>query len=270
MPSPFPGMDPYLENPEIFADLHDSFITYLREAFQASLPAPYFAVLGRRVWIEFSRRLIGPDIEVRRGSTPSARRPGITGSVAIASPLLAQPVTVKVAHDELREPFIEIYTRGVEGKRLVTSIEVLSLANKTPGEQGRDLYKRTQKEILSSQVHLVEIDLLRGGEHTTAGPLEPAIDACSSFDYHVAMHCFDELGTFLVYPIHLENRLPAVAIPLLPDDPSVTVDLQSIFDRCYDAGPYRREILYGEDAVIPPLQEGKAAWAAQVLQALPG
>ncbi len=100
--------------------------------------------------------------------------------------------------------------------------------------------------------------------------MEPAIDACGSFDYHVSVHCFDELGTFLVYPIHLENCLPVVAIPLLPGDPSVTVDLQSIFDRCYDAGPYAREILYGEDAVSPPLQENKAAWAAQILRALPG
>ncbi len=88
MPSPFPGMDPYSENPEIFPDLHDSFITYLREALQATLPAPYFAVLGQRVWIEFSRRLIGPDIEVRRGNTPSARGPRFAGSVAVASPLL--------------------------------------------------------------------------------------------------------------------------------------------------------------------------------------
>ena len=57
MPSPFPGMDPYLEQPEIFPDLHDSLITYLRETLQASLPNPYFAVLGRRIWIEFSQRL---------------------------------------------------------------------------------------------------------------------------------------------------------------------------------------------------------------------
>ena len=56
MPSSFPGMDPYLENPEIFPDFHDSVITYLREILQANLPAPYFAVLGRRVWIEVSRR----------------------------------------------------------------------------------------------------------------------------------------------------------------------------------------------------------------------
>ena len=69
MPSPFPGMDPYLENPEIFPDFHDSVITYLREALQASLPAPYFAALGRRVWIEVSRRSVGPDVQIQRAAT---------------------------------------------------------------------------------------------------------------------------------------------------------------------------------------------------------
>jgi hypothetical protein len=74
--------------------------------------------LGRRIWIEVSRRCIGPD-------------------------------AVKIAHDEVREPFIEIYTRKDEGKRLVTSIEVLSLSDKTPGEHGRDLYQHKQREIFA-------------------------------------------------------------------------------------------------------------------------
>jgi len=78
---------------------------------------------------------------------------------------------------------------------------------------------------------------------------------------------FDDLETFFVYPLHLEDHLPPVAIPLLPGDLPVTIDLQAIFDRCYDAGPYAREIRYGEDAVIPPLQIDKAAWALQILQA---
>ncbi len=192
MPSPFPGMDPYLEDPEIFPDLHDSLITYLRETLQANLPAPYFAVLGRRVWIELSRRSIGPDVEVRHAIKPSARASEPAGSVAVASPPVAHPIVVKVAHDEFREPFIEIYTRGDEGKRLVASIEVLSISNKTTGKHGRDLYQRKQREILASQVHLVEIDLLRGGEHTTAVPHESAVQACGPFDYHVSVHDFDD------------------------------------------------------------------------------
>jgi hypothetical protein len=176
MPSPFPGMDPYLEDPEIFPDFHDSLITYLRENLQANLPASYFATIGRRIWIEVSRRSIGPDLEVRHAIRPSTRTNKPAGAVAVANLPIAHPVVVKVAHDEFREPFIEIYTRGDEGKRLVASIEVLSLSNKTPGAHGRDLYQRKQKEILASQVHLVEIDLLRGGEHTTAVPLELAVE----------------------------------------------------------------------------------------------
>ena len=121
--------------------------------------------------------------------------------------------------------------------------------------------------MLASQVHLVEIDFLRGGEHATAVPLEAARDACGPFDYHVSVRPFDDLDTFHVYPIRLEDRLPPVAIPLLPGDPPVTLDLQVVFDRCYDAGPYAREIRYGIDAVIPPLGPDRAAWAQRTVQA---
>jgi uncharacterized protein DUF4058 len=267
MPSPFPGMDPYLESPEIFPDVHDSFITYLREALQASLPAPYFAALGRRVWIEVSRRSIGPDVEARRAGGPSPRREESAGPVAVANAPAAQPVVVRVAHDEVREPFVEIYTRSGDGKRLVTSIEILSLSNKTHGEQGRDLYKRKQKELIASQVHVIEVDLLRGGEHTTAVPREAALDACGPFDYHVSVRPFDDLETLYVYPIRFADRLPAVDIPLLPGDPSVTIDLQSVFNRCYDCSPYAREIRYGEDAVIPSLPPEQAAWVETIVPA---
>ena len=68
----------------------------------------------------------------------SSPRPVVPSTSAVATQPIALPVTVKVAHDEFREPFVEIFVRGDEGKRLVTSIEVLSLSNKTPGEQGRE------------------------------------------------------------------------------------------------------------------------------------
>jgi hypothetical protein len=262
-------MDPYLENPEIFPDFHDSAITYLREQLQASLPAPYFAAMGRRIWIEFARRSIGPDVQIRRGADSVVREP-VEGGVALATSATARPVVVRVAHDEFREPLIEIYAQGGREKRLVTSIEILSLTNKTSGERGRELYKRKQDEMLSSKVHLVEIDLLRGGEHTTAVPLDLAVEECGNFDYHLSVHRFDEMETFFVYPIRLEDRLPVIGIPLLPGDPEVSIDLKAVFDRCYDAGPYSREISYGEDAVIPPLRPDQAKWAEQFVRAKQG
>ena len=61
MPSPFPGMDPYLEHPAVFPGLHNRLIVVLSELLQAALPAPYYAEIGERVWVEVSQRFIEPD-----------------------------------------------------------------------------------------------------------------------------------------------------------------------------------------------------------------
>jgi hypothetical protein len=158
-----------------------------------------------------------------------------------------------------------IRARLDEGERLVASIEVLSLANKTPGRRGRDLYLRKQRELLDSQTHLVEIDLLRGGTHTIAVPRDRAEAAAGPLDYHVSIHRFDQLEDFLVYPIRLDERPPELAIPLLPGDPEVTIDLQAIFDRSYDACPYRRRLRNDAMAPIPPLPPDRAEWAARLI-----
>ena len=263
MSSPFPGMDPFLEHPDIFPDLHDRLNTHLSEVLQAGLPAPYYAVIGRRTWIEVSQRYVGPDVQVqrlRRGSPP------VTESAGVAVAAAVKPKVVRVPHDERREPFLEVYVRQGSDKRLVTSIEILSLTNKTPGEHGRELYLRKQRELLGSKVHLVEIDLLRGGEHSTAVPRQRVVDEIGPFDYHVCVHHFDNLEDYFIYPIRLEEPLPQIAIPLLPGDPAVTVDLQAVFRHCYDAGPYAREVSYQADAPVPSLRPDQEEWAKGVLQ----
>ena len=47
MPSPFPGMDPYLEEPRRWPDVHQSLITYIRDALQPAVRPRYFARHGR-------------------------------------------------------------------------------------------------------------------------------------------------------------------------------------------------------------------------------
>jgi hypothetical protein len=173
-------------------------------------------------------------------------------------------VVVTVPQDELRETYVEIHAGGAS-ERVVTTIEVLSLANKTPGVHGRELYLRKQREVLASQIHLVEIDLLRGGLHTTAVPLRRARAKTGPFDYHVCVHRFDHLEDFFVYPVRLPDRLPEIGIPLLPGDRDVPLDLQAVFDRCYDAGPYRRRIRYGQTEPVPPLEAVHQAWAARLV-----
>lgn len=264
MPSPFPGMDPYLEDPEVFPDFHDSFTTYLREALQASLAPPYFATIGRRVWIEVTERFIGPDVVVAR---PAAAK--VRGGVAVLDAPHAGAVVVHVPHDERREPLIEIRIGRGKESRLVTSIEVLSPSNKTAGEHGRDLYLRKQRELLEARVNLVEIDLLRGGLHTTAVPRERAVKATGPFDYHVSIHRMDNLEDYLVYPIQLADELPEITIPLLPEDEAVSVSLQQVMDRCYDAGPYRWEIDYAAPVPGPPLTPAEEEWVRERVKAAP-
>jgi hypothetical protein len=259
-------MDPYLENPEIFPDLHDSLITYLRANLQSNLPPPYYAAIGRRVWIEASRQSIEPDVHVLRTGVARQVPSPTSGATAVANRSAARPVIVKVLHDEFREPFLEIYAGTGDSKRLVTSIEVLSLSNKTPGEQARELYLRKQRELLASKVNLVEIDLLRKGYHSTAVPLEPALAACGHFDYHVSVHPFDDVETYYVYPMSLKEPLATIEVPLLPGDAAIALDLQAVFDRCYDAGPYAREIDYSDSQIVPALDAKQAAWVMEILR----
>jgi len=150
--------------------------------------------------------------------------------------------------------------------RLVTSVEVLSPSNKTVGNPGREQYINKQREVLGGEVNLVEIDLLRGGTHTTAVPHEEAVAKGGPFDYHVSVHRFDRPNDSFVYPSRLENPLPLLEIPLLPADPDVTLDLQMVFDQAYAAGPYRREVNYGEDAIVPPLRPSQTKWAASLVK----
>ncbi len=282
MRSPFPGMDPFLEHPDIFPDFHDAFIAYLREMLQARLPAPYVASLGRRAWVEVSERYIGPDVQVSHPAQPGrAGRPSAATStptppgeglgqgagVAVASPPRSRPVVVHVPHDERSEPFVEVFLGRGNQRRLVTCIELLSWTNKTPGEHGRDLYLRKQREVLGSKVHLVEIDLLRGGEHTTAVPRDRLVRVAGEYEYHVSIHRFDNLEDYFVYPIRLNERLPEIGVPLWPGDGEVGVDLQAVMERTYASGPYVREIDYGHDTPQPPVPPAWQAWLEAVLQA---
>jgi hypothetical protein len=257
-------MDPFLEHPAYFPSVHANLITYLREFLQPRLPEPYYAETADRVWVEASQRRVEPDVNLLRAEVPTPPR-GQGGGVAVAEATVTDPVVVNVPHEERRETFLEIYARR-EQERLVTTVEVLSVSNKTPGERGREAYLRKQREVLDSQVHLVEIDLLRGGQHTTAVPLGRALEKAGPFHYHVCVHHFDNLEDYFVYPLTLARRLPTIAIPLLPGDGAVAADLQAVFDRCYDTGPYRRRVRYPGMEIVPPLGPDWAEWVAGVLR----
>ena len=271
MPSPFPGMDPFLEDPAIFPDLHDSLIFCIREALNVVLPQPYYAGIASRVWIEESHRRVEPDVNVLRpipqvngGVHPGGRAGG--GGVAVAQETATEPVEIEIAYEEVRQTFLEIHAQP-GGEHLVTTIEVLSPSNKTPGGHGRTLYLQKQDEVLQSQVHLVEIDLLRIGLPTTLAPPDRTVRTVGHYDYHVCVHRWDRPRVCSVYPVQLTGPLPVVAVPLLPDAPPASVNLKAVLDRAYDSARYRQRARYRDAVPPPPLHPNQEIWVEEILRA---
>ena len=150
-------MDPYLEDPNVWPDFHVTFLIALRAALNRVLPAPYVARADRHVWVdapETDPRLLGrPDLYV---ADPLDAPPGseavttLAASVAAALPYPARK----------GQPFLKIV--DARNHRVVTAVELLSPADKTPGRD-RDAYLNKRADYLASQVNLVEMDLLRAG-----------------------------------------------------------------------------------------------------------
>lgn len=270
MTRPFPGMDPWLEAPALFPDLHNRLIAYFCEAITTKLPRPYYAALGTRLYVEDedSGRYIEPDVDVLIPLTPK-RRPKLAtgngrGGVGVAE-RTAKPLTVRVPSDKVKEVFLEI--RHATGDRLVTSVEVLSLSNKTKGSEGRKQYGRKRKELRQGKVNVVEIDLLRAGEPTTLAPLAQVRRMSGQpFDYHVCVWRPNRPFAREVYPIPLAELLPVIAVPLLKGDADVTVDLQEVFAKSYDVGRFDIRAKYDKPAT-PPLTDEQQAWATGILTA---
>jgi hypothetical protein len=162
---------------------------------------------------------------------------------------------------EFRESFIEIHLARKPGS-LVAVLEVLSPTNKNAGE-GRDLYLEKQQQLLTSKSHLIEIDLLRAGQHTVAVPRDRIED--TDWDYIVCLHKGGWQNKFRVWPVPLPRRLPSFAVPLAGDDRDVVLDLQALLDQCYQYGRFADRLDY-RAACPPPLKRKTARWVDELLR----
>lgn len=257
MPSPFPGMDPYLEDPAIWPDFHQSFITYTRDALQPNIRPRYHAHIGERLYVVRPPRSIYPDVFVTKRKP--ARVPAGHTSEGTREP--DAPVLIPLPPEEVREVYIEIID-VTHGGQVVTVIEVLSPANKSPGED-HERYRRKQEEVLSSETHLVEIDLLHAGEHTIAVPAHYLIPH-QPWRYLVSIIRAGRRDQAEVYPITLRQRLPRIAIPLAEPDPDVVLDLQAVFEQCYENAAYTDIVDYVNDPKVA-LTAKDTRWAGVLL-----
>jgi hypothetical protein len=261
MPSPFPGMDPYLEAPEIWPDLHHELISVIREHLNARLRPRYHSMVEERVYIsddhDPGRRVIVPDvaIQVAAGSAEYRKSDGSEGiELAVAEPVVA----TTMIEEEIREARIVIVD-GV-GRQVVTVIEVLSPTNKIVGSRGRTNYEVKRMEVMQSPAHLVEIDLLRDGEPIYAGERLPP------HDYLVHVSRQGQRPKGILWPILIAQRLPTIKIPLLPGDEDAELNLGDVLNSAYDRAGYDLAVDYTKPPRVP-LAPPKDRWAADWLAA---
>jgi hypothetical protein len=252
MPSPFPGMNPYLEHSDVWHDFHESFLPRVRDRLVAQLGRDYVVKLEQHLYVEelspqASRTLSGrSDVSVAEKGTEPNRPSG-------AAALLESPVEViPLLVDEFTECYVEIHDR--QSRKLITVIELLSPANKTGSDRNQYLAKRDQ--ILKSTASLVEIDLLRAGERLPFQWLPPC-------DYYIMVSRQQHRPGAQFWPLMLRDPLPTIPIPLRATDADARLDLQQVLHETYDAAGYENYIY--ENAITPPLGADDARWAEQLV-----
>ena len=168
MPSPFPGMNPYLEQESVWHDFHERFIPATAEALAAQVDPNYVVRIDERMYIhEFSE---STGAFLGRVDVAVSRAPAATVVRERASALEAPAQVCLPRVDIERLGFVEIRDR--ETWQVVTVLELLSPANSTLAPTANNTWPSGQ--ILNSAIHFVEIDFRRGGPRL---PLEGLV-AC--------------------------------------------------------------------------------------------
>ena len=226
MPSPFPGMNPYFESAGDWLSFHNGILPYLTGALNRMLPGTYLATTEERVYVlpdEKHTYLYDISVTDPPNFVPRPAR----GGVALVE--MDAPFRVGQYLEEVHEPYLEIRSDRGHGP-IVTAIELLNPTNKD-GRPRRESYRNKQRDLLNSKTHFIEIDLLRGGTHTVAVPLE-LLPKKVEWDYLIYLHRGGMGEDFDVWPNRLRNRLPRIAVPLDADVPDVALDLQICLERC--------------------------------------
>jgi hypothetical protein len=229
MPSPFPGMDPYLEAPAIWPDLHEALAGEIRAELNLLLPRSYYAQLDVRpevgiVEAEGVVHHIIPDVAVIRKPSESATETA-TATRSERRVTLSQSVEVTVASEPVRHVYVEI-REASRGHKLITLIDIVSPSNKRTGPDRR-AYLRKQREILQSDANLVEIDLLRSGERVLLSPeLEAYVASLVPppaylVVVHRAWHRAGAAMACQLFAVSLRDVLPCVPIPLREEEDEV-------------------------------------------------
>lgn len=253
----FPGMDPWLEGPEHWPDVHNRLVVAMGDALSALVGARYFVGVERRSyrWTEGELELIGlPDVQVVGPVSSAPPAPGAGGAAAGGSEVrvleLDMPAPLRVREAHLR-------ILDVERRKVVTVIEVLSPSNKLH-QAGRRQYLEKRQQILQSLTSLIEIDLMR------AGRLLPLYRRAPASDYRVLIRRGARPGKRTLFEFSYKSPIPALPIPLGRGEPEPLLDLNRVLHDQVDRARFYSVIDYGKPPA-PSLRPEDEPWAAGII-----
>lgn len=253
MPSPFPGMDPFLEG-QAWKGFHSSFLIALRDVLVVRLRPRSIVEVEDSVYVVYGEEVLAarfPDVTLSRSPTSlESMTAGMSANEASAtSVLLTLPAPLKFRQ-------LHLVIRRAEEQDVTTIIELLSPWNKTGA--GRDEYLTKRREILESRKNLVEIDLLRGGIRL------PTKERLPAGDFFVTVFRRRQRPRVEVFPWTLREPMPSIPIPLSDGEDEAVVSLQQTFAALYDRAGYDYSLNRAAD-VIPSLDEEDREWVRQRL-----
>lgn len=254
MPSPFPGMDPFIEG-DCWRDFHTRLITALSEVLIDQLRPRYVVHVEEYAYftdeLERSIGLTVPDVRIAE-TAEQWRGPEGSTATAVASELTVHTVLMP---EQIEQTYLEI--RSTRLRKLVTVVEILSPTNKEPGK-GRDQYLQKRANVLWSMANLVELDLVRSGRRLPANP------ALAPNGHYAFVTRHEAPSSLEAYHWRLRDRMPTIPVPLAAGDDDAQVPLQELFTTVYDRAGYDYSLNY-EASLDPPLSEADAQWVRETL-----
>jgi len=252
MPTPFPGMDPYLEQSGIWNQIHTTLIVEIQHYLARQLRPKYIVAIEQRTFADTGEQLVSigkPDVLAVLPPSPAAV--AVRPVPVLVEAREAYRVRLPMP-DEIRHRYLEV--RDQVSGEAITVIEILSPTNK---RSHRREYLEKRLEILGSETNLVEIDLLRAG-----APM-PMTGKTPDTHYRILISRAWERPYAEALLFNIPQPIPDVPIPLRQGEEEAIVPLNRLLHEIYDEGGYDLMLNYSRPP-DNPLDSATAAWAAEL------
>ncbi|BAZ83526.1 DUF4058 family protein [Sphaerospermopsis kisseleviana CS-549] len=252
MRNPFPGMNPYLEQPELWHQVHNRLIVAIADDLTPQIAPKYRVSIEERVYTSVDDiSLVGiADVAVAK------RNNNVETGTTLTTTKLAEPSKVKVPmYEEVIERFLEV--KATKSREVVTVIKILSPKNKR-SKEGRTVYENKRQKILASATNLVEIDLLRLGESL------PILGATKS-DYNILVSRSHQRPDADLYSFDLQDSIPIFPVPLRLGENEPVIDLNRLLNEIYERARFDLAIDYSQ-VLKPGLSSDQEVWVREILE----